>query len=130
MKFLAITSKYRKNEYIIRYSTMNGANMAFKIPMNINRRRNLSRALEKVHVNGPRVIYPSTNAARFLDFKKTFLTLPLRSNKYSIKQKRRFHSSDLVSMRPLPSSGGTKRCRLGGRGTRRSSNSLLNNAIK
>ena len=31
------TSKYRKNEYISRYTTMNGAKMAFKIPMKMKR---------------------------------------------------------------------------------------------
>jgi len=35
------TSKYRKNEYMSKYTTMNGAKMAFKIPMKINRLLNL-----------------------------------------------------------------------------------------
>lgn len=35
------TSKYRKNEYMRRYITINGAKIAFKIPMNMRRLCNL-----------------------------------------------------------------------------------------
>lgn len=83
-----------------------------------NRRENIDRA------------HPSINAARFLLFKNTFLTLPLWSNRYSIRQNRRFHSSARVRVRPLPSSGATMRSRPAGSGTRKSSTSLLNSAMR
>lgn len=36
-----LTSKYRKNEYMSRYNTMNGANIALRMPMKMKRRRSL-----------------------------------------------------------------------------------------
>jgi hypothetical protein len=39
----SLTSKYRKNEYMRRYNTMKGANIALRIPMNMNRLFRLSR---------------------------------------------------------------------------------------
>jgi len=40
-----LTSKYRKKEYMIKYDTINGANIAFKMPMNINLRLNLVQSI-------------------------------------------------------------------------------------
>jgi len=40
------TSKYRKNEYMSKYTTMNGAKMAFKIPMKMKRLLSL-----RTHIN-------------------------------------------------------------------------------
>jgi len=120
------TSKYRKNEYMSKYTTMNGAKIAFKTPMKMNRLLSL-----RTHVNydngiALRITHPSINAALFLLFKNTFLTRPLLSNKYSIKQNWRFHSRARVSVRPLPSSVGHPR----GSGTLKSSNSLLKSAMR
>lgn len=41
------TSKYRKNEYMSKYTTMNGAKMAFKMPMKTKRLLRL-----QTYVNG------------------------------------------------------------------------------
>ena len=73
-----------------------------------------------------RIMHPSINAARFLLFRNTFLTWPLLSKRYSIRQNCRFHSRERVSVRPLPSSVGQPF----GRGTRKSSNSLLKSAMR
>ncbi len=120
------TSKYRKNEYISKYTTMNGAKMAFKIPMKMKRLLSLH-----THVNhgcgiSLRITHPSINVVRFLLFRNTFLTCPLLSKRYSIKQNWRFHSRARVSVRPLPSSVGHPR----GSGTLKSSSSLLKSAIR
>jgi hypothetical protein len=40
------TSKYRKNEYMSKYTTMNGAKMAFKMPMKMKRLLSL-----RTHIN-------------------------------------------------------------------------------
>jgi hypothetical protein len=120
------TSKYRKNEYMSKYTTMNGAKMAFKMPMKMKRLLSL-----RTHINydggmALQITHPSINAARFLLFRNTFLTRPLLSNRYSIKQNWRFHSRARVSVRPLPSSVGHP-C---GSGTLKSSSSLLKSAMR
>lgn len=47
-----ITSKYRKNEYMRRYKTINGANIAFKMPMKTKRRWRLENetVINKIQV--------------------------------------------------------------------------------
>lgn len=107
------TSKYRKKEYIRKYDTINGAKIAFKMPMNTNL-----------------LLNPSIKAARFRLFKNTFRTFPCSSNKYSIKQNLKFHSNACVNTLPFPCSSVTNRERTEGRGTRRSTSSLLNRAMR
>lgn len=43
-----LTSKYRKNEYMSRYNTMNGANIALRMPMKMKRRRSLMTHLAAI----------------------------------------------------------------------------------
>lgn len=110
---------------------MKGANTAFNIPMNMKRRFKLKHAeVRREAVGQNNQTYPSISAGRFLDFRNTFLTFPCRSNRYSMRQNRRFHSSARVNIFPFPSSSTINRLRILGKGTRKSSRSLLNNAIK
>ena len=53
---------------------MKGAKIAFKIPIKINRRLSLYTRVSWETIKRPLCSYPSINAARFLLFKKTFLT--------------------------------------------------------
>ena len=105
---------------------MNGAKMAFKIPMNMKRLLSLKSHINQRFKIALSVTHPSINAIRFLLFRNTFLTRPLLSNKYSIRQNWRFHSRARVSVRPLPSSAGNPRWS----DTRRSRSSLLKRAIR
>lgn len=112
---------------------MNGAKIALRIPMKINRLLSLWKMNGKGIIS--RVVikkepYPSINATRFFDFKNTFRTRPCSSNRYSIRQNLKFHSRAWVSTFPFPASSVTKRFKDCGKGTRKSSNSLLNRAIR
>lgn len=109
---------------------MNGAKMAFSIPMKM--KRLLSLHIPVNHYTSPvmgwllPITHPSISAARFLLFRNTFLTRPLLSNRYSMRQNWRFHSRARVSVRPLPSSAGQLRWS----GTRKSRTSLLKSAMR
>lgn len=108
---------------------MKGANTAFNIPMNMKRRFNLN--VSKLRwIRKDRRAYPSMSTGRFLDLRNTFLTLPCWSKRYSMRQNRRFHSSARVNIVPFPSSSTMNRLRMFGSGTRKSSRSLLNKAIR
>jgi hypothetical protein len=106
---------------------MKGAKIAFKIPIKIRRRLSLyTRVSWETSKGRCARMHPSINAARFLLFRNTFLTWPLLSKRYSIRQNCRFHSRERVSVRPLPSSVGHPL----GEGKRKSSNSLLKSAMR
>ena len=109
--------------------TMNGAKIAFKMPMKM--KRLLSLADRHVNYDGDMVFanYAPVNQRRSilaLQEHLSSLPSPLLSNRYSIKQNWRFHSRARVSVRPLPSSVGHP-C---GSGTLKSSSSLLKSAMR
>ena len=62
---------------------MKGENNKFKHPIKTNR-----------------LLRPSTKSPLLFSFTNSFLTCPLRSNKYAMRQYLKFHSRDLVNVSP------------------------------